>query len=1042
MDEEASGRGYDAAMSVPPVTGERRPVTALFADMAGSTALADAMDAEDWSDLIGEGIRRMSEVVVRYEGRVDQVLGDGIVAFFGLHPAHEDDPQRAVRAGLEMIEEMRGYSDEVERQHRVRVPIRVGVNTGLVIVREAVDPEGRRNLTALGDPVNIAARLQAHASPDTLLVTAETYAHVTPNVEARHVGPLELKGKAEPVDTWEVTRYTGGLARRRGIAGLASPMVGRTAELEHLAAVLEQSRGGAGAAAVVTGEPGIGKSRLTAELLALATQLPGGAAWYEGRCVSYGETLPYHLAASLARSLLGLPQVDIGDGVRSTESEDVPAPVAADPYLAHLLSFQLPAATAAEISRLDPAGLLVRYVGALRTLIADASALRPAVLACEDTHWADPASVELLGRLIPDLQKMPVLLLIVTRADPDAPGWRLVSAARELYGARLAEVHLSPLSEDDGRALVSNLLEIESLQTETRDYILASSDGNPLFIEEVIRMLIERGAIEQRGERWVATRPVAKTEIPDTLHGLLLARIDRLPPDARNLLRIAAVIGRRFPVPVLADVMARRSSTEIPGDRLAELERTGLVELVASEPELECVFRHVLIQEAAYASLLRQERSDVHAIVAACFEERYRERLDEIAPVLAMHLERAGEIDRAVSYLERAGTYAITRFANHEAHESFRHARRLLGDEPADPAIRRHRARLDLLSHRAGLTFTPADESLATLGSVRAEALALDDEDLLAESIMDTAVVRTMRGEGWSSPDLRALLDEGLAIAAGRDDAVLRAELLAMSGSAHLRGSQYRAAVAVWEEAVPLLEAHGRLTAASLQGGDLAVALAQLGEFERALEWVERARRVGEASGNPDAVIDADLARAVIEGLLGHPEQAIEFAGTAARLADAVDNKACGIVARSVIGEHHILLGQHLEAIPVLEEGASLSEYCKLLPTRSEFTRALLDSARAHAAGTAPSLERIDRVLEMRRALGDRSGEGEVLRQRARDRLAAGFPFEEVHADYLAAEQIFRDVEARPALTQTVDEHARVLADAGRRDEAATIRAG
>jgi class 3 adenylate cyclase len=540
------------------MAGERRPVTSLFADVVGSTSLAESMDPEDWSELVGEAVRRMSSVVTRYEGRVAQVLGDGIVAFFGLQPAHEDDPQRAVLAGLEMIEEMARYSDEIVRSRGVRLPIRVGVNTGTVVIRDVGNGAGHPELTALGDPVNVAARIQGHAKPGSVLVTAETYAFVAANVEARHVGKLELKGKAEPVDAWEVVRSTGSLARPRGIPGITSRMVGRDAELRRLVGLLGSLRAQSAEAAVLTGEPGIGKTRLTNELRAIASAGPAPAGWYEARCVSYGLTLPYHLVARLARSLLSLPEAEIGadggtlPGARGTG--DAPT----DPYLAHLLSFELPADAAERVHRTDPVGLLFRYVEAISALLQEATRDGPAVIVCEDVHWADPASVELLVRLMPELRTLPILLLVVTRADHDAPGWRLVSAARDVFGERFVEIHLAPLGSDDGRELVSNLLEIESLPAETREHILSITDGNPLFIEEVIRMLIERGAIERIDDRWVATGPVATTDIPDSLHGLLLARIDRLPPEARKMLRIASVIGRRFPLPVLEEVVAQR----------------------------------------------------------------------------------------------------------------------------------------------------------------------------------------------------------------------------------------------------------------------------------------------------------------------------------------------------------------------------------------------------------------------------------------------------------------------------------------------------
>lgn len=535
--------------------GQRRPVTALFADVVGSTSIAESMDPEEYAALIGGVIARMSEAVARYEGTVANVLGDGILAFFGATQAHEDDPQRAVRAGLEMV------ADVLAAAPGDRLRIRVGVNTGPVVVQAIGADPTRRDATALGDAVNVAARLQAEATPGTVMVSDDTYRFVAGSVDARHVGPLELKGKAVQVDAWEITAWTATAARPRGVPGLSSPMVGRDPELERLAELLRAVRAGRGRAAVVLGEPGIGKSRLLRELRELAAGEPDGVAWFEGRCVSYGQQMPHHLVLGILRSVLGLPEPEIGtttgERLLARLAELAPgAPRSVAEALAHLLSVDLPSGTT--LDHLEPAIRQERYVEACRELIRAAAARGPIVLACEDTHWADPASVELLTRLLPIVHELPVLMTIVARQDREAPGWRLVTTARDALGDSLLELRLVPLSHDDSRHLVANLLEIESLPGPTREAILARADGNPFFVEEIIRMLIDRGTIVRSDGRWIATPGIETVEIPASIHGLLLARIDRLPPEARETLRVAAVIGRRFPVRVLREVVANR----------------------------------------------------------------------------------------------------------------------------------------------------------------------------------------------------------------------------------------------------------------------------------------------------------------------------------------------------------------------------------------------------------------------------------------------------------------------------------------------------
>lgn len=1030
-----------------PRGGERRPVTALFADIVGSTSLAERLDPEEWSDILGAGVRRMTEVVTRYDGHVDQILGDGVLAFFGLRVAHEDDPQRAVRAGLEMVAEMRRYSDETERDHGLRLPIRVGINTGPVVVRELGGSAGRTEVTALGDAVNIAARMQSEAGPDQVLITASTHAFVAASVEGRHVGAIALKGKATTVDAFEISAWTGPMARPRGLTGLTSRMIGRDEELQALVGLLPAVGAGLGRAAIVVGEPGMGKSRLIAELQQRVGSDATGIVWHEARCLSYGRTLPYHLAAGITRSLLGGPTPDLAADTATGPISDGPDAGAAhadpdsDPYLAHLLGMPLPDGLLRDVTRLDHAVLQDRYVEALHRLLERSGSEHPRVLVCEDVHWADPASVELLGRLIPLLRGLPVLLLIATRPDRDAAGWWLVVTARERYGDVLVERHLRPLTEADGLMLVGDLLEIDSLGADTRQEILRRADGNPFFIEEIIRMLIDRGAIERRGGRWQATRAVQTGEIPESIHGLLLARIDRLDAGAREVLRSASVIGRRFPAGILtrALVMAGTDVGDV-GGALALLERVGMLELVQTEPDLEYHFRHVLIQEAAYESLLRQDRRRLHAIVAACMEEAYVDRLDELAGVIAMHFDAGGEPARAVDHLARAGRFALERHAAHEARDAFLRARALLPDGDVDEGTRRRRAEMDLGAVEAGLSFTPAREDLAVLRRVRDDADALGDTHLLARTLLLIAAVRTTTGEQYqTSPELREALDRGLALT-GHGDPAFRADALAILGESRYAAAEYHEAARLLAEAAAVFESDGRTARASLTRGTLGLAYARLGDLAAAEAELTRSDRLAAESGDPTALLDADLMRAIVEGLRGRSDRAIDLATRAAHAADLVDNKACGMVARSVIGEQRLLSGEPAAAIQVLEESAELAEYCHIAPARVEYTRALLESARARCVGPDVVPARLDRALEYAREAGDRLAEGEILRQRARDRLRCG-ALADARADFVAAAAVFRSVDARLDLVGTLREHAGIARSAGDRVTADALAA-
>jgi class 3 adenylate cyclase len=546
------------------LSGERKPVTALFADIVGSTALAEQFDPEDWTSIVNEAFDLMSNAVFRYEGTIAQLQGDAMLAFFGAPVAHEDDPERAVMAGLDMIESIAEFARQLRQAHGIDFRIRAGVNTGPVIVGN-IRNDLRYEYTALGDAMNTAARMQSLAEPGSVIVTATTLRLAKGAFDAEDLGEVEVKGKSEPVHAFRVIGRRAAPGPKRGLAsvGLESPMVGRDGALEALAGLMPIVRGGRGRVAFLLGEPGIGKSRLLAELRRRldAEASPEAAAprWVEARCVSYGRNLPYHLLIDLVRSTLG-----IGPSATEAEAREIldrelaiivgDESVDVTPYFAHLLALPL---RPGEVDRTktDPTVMQGRFVAATLRLLRGLTATGPIVLVCEDLHWADPASVEVVRQVLPLATEMPVLFLGAMRPETDAPGWQLVTEGRQVFGEALTEIRLEPLTDDESRELVGHLLAIESLPSSVRSLILGRAEGNPFFVEEVVRMLIDGGVIELRGDRWTATEAISSIEIPETLHGLLLARIDQLPEAAKRSLRIAAVIGRQFPVRVLEQVL-------------------------------------------------------------------------------------------------------------------------------------------------------------------------------------------------------------------------------------------------------------------------------------------------------------------------------------------------------------------------------------------------------------------------------------------------------------------------------------------------------
>ena len=545
------------------LSGERRTATVLHLDVVGSTAIAEFVGEETWASIMTEAYDRFAQAVYQYEGTIARLLGDALVAFFGAPVVHEDDPIRAVKAALELIDLAQIFKEDAKRDYGIDFNVRVCLNTGPVVVGP-VSSTMRYDFTPVGGVVNLAARIKFAAKPMTVLISENTFPFVSPVFEFSDLGLIEVADRPEAVRVYQVLGSKTEPGSLRGLAGFESPMVGREKELASMVNLCEAVQAGLGRAVVVHGEPGMGKSRLIKEWKStiMAKQPQPISTWVEGRSLSYGQGLAYHLIIDLLYSLMRIRQ-----GVGESKAHQAWKELLRDyfdeeqdyqdiyPYLGHLLSFELEQMAQDKILSLDPQTLQARYTSALRSLLVKMSDRQPMIIIFEDLHWADPSSIELLIKLLPMISSARVLFCMITRVELDSPGWKLISSAREYLGGRITEISLDALSETESREMVANLLEVEALPEKTRALILQKSEGNPFFVEEVIRMLIDRGAIKRVNGDWVASGNLEQIEIPDNLQGLLLSRIDRLPDDVKHTLRVAAVIGRQFPVKVLELVL-------------------------------------------------------------------------------------------------------------------------------------------------------------------------------------------------------------------------------------------------------------------------------------------------------------------------------------------------------------------------------------------------------------------------------------------------------------------------------------------------------
>ena len=514
--------------------GERKQVTVLFVDVSGFTALSARLDPEDVHALMTRAFELMLAEVHRYEGTVNQFLGDGIMALFGAPIAHEDHAQRAVRAALGIQRALEDYRRELERERALTFKVRQGLNSGLVVVG-SIGSDLRMDYTAVGDTTNVAARLQQGAESGHIVIGETTYRLVADYFDTRPLGELSVRGKAEPIRAWTVEAAREGRTRlEAGVQRGLTPLVGRGRELEALEAALARTRAGHGQVVFVVGEPGIGKSRLLYEFRGRA----GDADWREGHCLSFGRATAFHPLVDLLKRWVGIDERD-ADDVAVTKVERATAAIgddvgAAAPYLRYLLS---PGAADAAITALDPRERRGGIFEALRRMILRAAERRPQIVVIEDLHWIDRATEEFLAVLCDSVPASPVLLILTYR-----PGYAQPFGERT-YHTRIVP---APLSEPESAHMAAAILSSDALPDTLRSAIAAKAEGNPFYVEEVVRSLREAGAIRVENGRFVLTARLDDVVIPDTIHDVIMARIDRLDEAPKRALQTASVIGRDF----------------------------------------------------------------------------------------------------------------------------------------------------------------------------------------------------------------------------------------------------------------------------------------------------------------------------------------------------------------------------------------------------------------------------------------------------------------------------------------------------------------
>ncbi len=1010
---------------------ERRQLTVMFCDLVGSTDLAERLDVEDLRSVVRAYQEAAASAIERYEGHIAQYLGDGLLVYFGYPQAHEDDAERAVRAGRELLTALVRLNDTLAPQHGIRLAARVGIHTGPVVVGE-MGAGARSETLALGDTTNIAARLESVAEPDSLVISGATLRLVPGLFATQDLGTPVLKGISEPIRAHAVLRATGVRSRLDVDPSRLTPLVGREPELELLLGRWEQVQEGEGQAVLVSGEAGLGKSRLLQAFRERLAETPHG--WLECRCSPYTQGSAFHPVLELVEQGLGFQEGDdpetrltrLEDGVEAAglRASDVV------PLIAPLLSLPLP-------DRYPPLqfGPELQHKKTIEALVAwilGLAELQPLVMRVEDLHWCDSSTVELLGWLLEQSPRATVLTLLSFRPDFEPP-WSLRS--------HLTPLAVKRLSREEAANLIAGVTGGVPLPDAVVERVVERADGVPLFVEELTKMVLESGLVEEREGRYELTGPLTALAIPVTLQDSLMARLDRLDA-GKEVAQLGAAVGREFFYELLRSVALQEEPRLQAG--LAQLVAAGLLYQRGALPRADFTFKHALIQDTAYQSLLKSVRKQFHARIAQVLEERFPERVESEPEVIARHYEEAGLVEQAIAQYERAGERAKRRSASEEAIGHLRRAIALLATLPETPARDQQELGLQLA---IGAPLSAArswsdPECEAAYERARELASRLGGAPELSLVLSGLAASFQVKGDLTTATELaKQALD-----AAGRSgDALDRVAAHAAAGYPLFWQGDFSRALRHFEDAVELHDPKEHASLAYTLGIDQGVnsrvlgaaCLWMLGHPDRAMTRIQEAVALARQVEHPLSLAQALAWTAILHLMRREPDRTRERADETIELAERLGfplyvGTATGVRGWARGGPDGVAeIQQGMAIVAQTGMGVGAPQFLALLGEATWRVRRHDDALGALGFGVAES-----------QRMGQHYYDAELHRLRGeilldQDKGEA----QEAETLFRHALEVARSQEARSFELRAATSLARLLASRGRKDEAGAILA-
>ena len=980
--------------------GERKQVTVLFADLKGSMELLADRDPEDARKILDPVLEVMMEAVHRYEGTVNQVMGDGIMALFGAPIAHEDHAVRACYAALRMQGAIRRYGEAVRRVEGVPIRIRVGLNSGEVVVR-AIGSDLHMDYTAVGQTTHLAARMEQLAAPDTIALTAATLALAEGFVEVKSFGPTAVKGLSEPVDVYEMTaagpaRSRIQAAARRGL----TRFVGRDAEVEHLRRVLGQAGDGHGQVVAIVGEAGVGKSRLTYEFI----QSHRVHDWLilEASSVSYGKATSYLPVIDLLKGYFKIGDLDDHREMRAKVLGRVLAlDRALEPLLPPLLALLDVPVEDAAWQTLDPPQRRQRTLDAVKRLLLRESQVQPLLVVFEDLHWIDGETQGLLDSLVETLGSARLLILVNYRPEYQH-GWGSKTAYSQL--------RLDALPAESTGELLEALLGDDPGLVPLKQLLVKR--GNPFFLEETVRTLVETKALVGSRGRYRLTQPLQTLQVPPTVQTILAARIDRLSPEDKHILQTASVVGKDVPFALL-QAIAGLSDEALRGalDRLQGAEflyETGLF------PDLEYAFKHALTHEVTYGSLLQQRRRELHAQLVGAIERVHTDRLGEQIERLAHHALRGELWERAVAYLRQAGLRATARAAYREAIAPLEQALEAAGHLPEN--VERIRLTIDIRIDLRNALLPLGDRARMGQHLHEAELLArtLGDQHRLAR--IATFMVIQCLATGDYGEAVRFGM-EALSIARTLGDRAIEVVATSFLGMTHAaRGELSEAATLLARNTA--LESELRYERfgapaiqSSLSAAVLADVLSELGRFEDAIGHGEAAVQIAETADHPFTLFWGLFGLGLALFRRGELPRAIQILERCLELCRRWQLVAALSPVAATLGAAYAVAGRADEALPLLEgavedfHGRETYRWAApilIWAALTDLKAGRIDEAAGHTR----------QALALTRRLGARAGEAQILYLTGE--IASAACEDNAESSYLEAMSLAQNLGMRP----------------------------